>query len=158
MSTAHLSTPAAGEAADDDLVDALVQTSFITMGLLSAVGARYELSLTQMRLLGILRDRRLTMTALADYLGLDKSTMTGLVTRAEKRGLVERARSARDRRSIEVFLSAEGLAQSAVVTGEVARALEPVLAGVGAVDRGRLQALLAGILTAQPAPDLTAGS
>jgi hypothetical protein len=39
-----------------------------------------------------LRDRRLKMTALADYLGLEKSTMTGLVDRAEKRGLLERAR------------------------------------------------------------------
>lgn len=142
-------------AASDDLVDALVQTSFITTGVLSAVGAKHELSLTQMRVLGILRDRRLTMTALAEYLGLDKSTLTGLVSRAEKRGLVERAPSERDRRSVEVFLSAEGLAQAAVVTAEVADALEPVLGGVAGADRVRLQRLLTGLLAAQPTPSTT---
>ncbi|HXH36110.1 MAG TPA: MarR family transcriptional regulator [Plantibacter sp.] len=144
-------------AASDDLVDALVQTSFITTGVLSAVGAKHDLSLTQMRVLGILRDRRLTMTALAVYLGLDKSTLTGLVSRAEKRGLVERAPSERDRRSVEVFLSAEGLAQAAAATAEVADALEPVLGGVTGPDRIRLQSLLVGLLTAQPSPS-TAGS
>jgi hypothetical protein len=46
--------------------------------------------------LAILRDRRLRMTALADYLGLERSTMTGLVDRAEKRGLLERAPNASD--------------------------------------------------------------
>lgn len=144
-------------AASNELVDALVQTSFITTGVLSAVGAKHELSLTQMRVLGILRDRRLTMTALSEYLGLDKSTLTGLVSRAEKRGLVERAPSERDRRSVEVFLSSEGLAQAAVVTAEVADALEPVLGGVAGADRTRLQSLLAALLAAQPTPS-AAGS
>lgn len=145
MSTGH-------EGPSNALVDALVQTSFITMGVLSAIGAKHELSLTQMRVFGILRDRRLTMTALADYLGLDKSTMTGLVSRAEKRGLVERAPSERDRRSVEVFLSADGLAQAAAVSTEVATALEAVLAGVADADRKRLEGLLAGLLAAQPSP------
>lgn len=144
----------AGQAGpSSDLVDALVQTSFITTGVLSAIGAKHELSLTQMRVFGILRDRRLTMTALADYLGLDKSTMTGLVSRAEKRGLVERAPSVRDRRSVEVFLSPDGLAQAATVAAEVATALESVLAGVADADRERLEGLLSGLLAAQPSPE-----
>lgn len=146
-------TDAGQTSPSSDLVDALVQTSFITMGVLSAIGAKRELSLTQMRVFGILRDRRLTMTALADYLGLDKSTMTGLVSRAEKRGLLERAPSERDRRSVEVFLSADGLAQAATVTAEVATALESVLAGVADADRERLEGLLAGLLAAQPSPE-----
>ena len=75
----------------DGLVDALVQAAFVTMAVLNKVGADNDLSLTQLRVLAILRDRRLRMTALADYLGLEKSTMTGLVDRAEKRGLLERA-------------------------------------------------------------------
>ncbi len=62
-----------------DLVDVIVQTSFVTMAVLNRVAAEHDLSLTQLRVLAILRDRRLRMTELARYLGLDKSTMTGLV-------------------------------------------------------------------------------
>ncbi len=38
--------------AHDGLVDALVQASFVTMAVLSKVGAEYDLSLTQLRVLG----------------------------------------------------------------------------------------------------------
>src|ERR1700679_1570676 len=93
----------------DGLIDALVQTSFITMSALSKLAADNDLSLTQLRVLGILRDRRLRMTALADFLGLDKSTMTGLVARAEGRGLLERARNPDDGRAVDVFLSVSGV-------------------------------------------------
>ena len=79
--------PARGRARKD-LIDALVQASFATMAVLNKIGAEHDLSLTQLRVLAILRDRRLKMSELADYLGLDKSTMTGLVDRAEKRGLL----------------------------------------------------------------------
>lgn len=41
------------------------------MAVLTKVAADNELSLTQLRVLAILRDRRLRMTALAGYLGLE---------------------------------------------------------------------------------------
>ncbi|GHF33280.1 hypothetical protein FHX82_005262 [Amycolatopsis bartoniae] len=50
------------------------------------VAAEHELSVVQLRLLGVLRDRRPGMLELGAHLGLDKSSMTGLVSRAEKRG------------------------------------------------------------------------
>jgi DNA-binding CsgD family transcriptional regulator len=83
-----------GELAADEgeLVDALVRSSFAVMAVLSRIGAEHDLSLTQLRMLGILRDRRVTMSELADHLGLDKSTISGLVSRAEKRRLIERTR------------------------------------------------------------------
>ncbi len=37
------------------LIDALVQTSIVTMAVLSKIGAEHDLSLTQLRVLGILR-------------------------------------------------------------------------------------------------------
>src|SRR5580704_9923120 len=92
----------------DGLVDALVQAAFATMAVLNKVAADNDLSLTQLRVLAILRDRRVAMTALADYLGLEKSTMSGLVERAEKRGLLERAPGASDRRVVEVFVTSRG--------------------------------------------------
>ena len=98
----------AGEA-DADLVDALVQNAFAITAVLSRLGAANDLSLTQLRVLQILRDRRLRMATLADHLGLDRSSLTGLVDRGEKRGLFRRAPSPTDGRAVEVFLTPAGL-------------------------------------------------
>src|SRR5262245_18594032 len=95
--------PSKTPASANELVDALAQAAFVTMAVLNTLAAENDLSLTQLRVCGILRDRRLRMAGLAGYLGLEKSTMTGLVDRAEKRGLLARAPSPEDGRAIEVF-------------------------------------------------------
>jgi DNA-binding MarR family transcriptional regulator len=89
-------------------VDALVQLSFLIQRVLSAAGAEHELSVIQLRLLGVLRDRHAGMLELGHHLGLDKSSMTGLVSRAEKRGLVQRAPSPHDGRAVLVSLTPLG--------------------------------------------------
>ncbi|GAA4666382.1 MarR family winged helix-turn-helix transcriptional regulator [Amycolatopsis dongchuanensis] len=132
----------------DDVVDMLVQTAFATMAVLNRVAAEHDLSLTQLRVLGILRDRRLRMSVLADYLGLDKSTMTGLVQRAAKRGLLARAPSPGDGRAVEVFLTPDGVALAQSGRDQVARALAPLTAALPPADRRRLQGLLARMLDA----------
>jgi DNA-binding MarR family transcriptional regulator len=126
----------------DGLVDALVQAAFATMAVLNKVGAENDLSLTQLRVLAILRDRRLRMTALADYLGLEKSTMTGLVDRAGKRGLLERAPSRTDGRAVDVFLSPDGAELAERLYAEVGRSLSAMTNELIPADQGRLQALL----------------
>jgi DNA-binding MarR family transcriptional regulator len=140
MADTHQAGP--GLVEQDGMVDALVQASFLTMAVLSKAGAEEDLSLTQLRVLGILRDRRLRMTALADYLGLEKSTLSGLIDRAEKRGLVERAPSAADRRAVEVFLSKAGTELGARLYQQVRQALAPMLSGLAPGEQARLQALL----------------
>jgi hypothetical protein len=64
--------------------------------------AEHDLSIIQTRLLGVPRDRKPTMNELAWFLGLDKSSVTGLVDRAERRGLVARVPSTTDRRAVLV--------------------------------------------------------
>ena len=78
-------------ASDEGLADALVTTAFVTMAVINKIGAENDLSLSLIRVLGILWDRRPRMAELADYLGVEKQTMSGLITLAEKRGLVARA-------------------------------------------------------------------
>jgi DNA-binding MarR family transcriptional regulator len=126
----------------DGLVDALVQAAFATMAVLNKVGADNDLSLTQLRVLAILRDRRLRMTALADYLGLEKSTMTGLVDRAEKKGLLERAPNSSDGRAVDVFLSPEGAELAERLYTHVGRSLSPMTSELVPAEQRRLQALL----------------
>jgi DNA-binding MarR family transcriptional regulator len=104
---APASAPPSGEA-DLGLVDALAQLSFAVQGALTRVAAAHDASIIQTRLLGILRDRHPTITELAAFLQLDKSSVTGLVDRAEERGLVQRVASVHDRRSVQVTITAAG--------------------------------------------------
>ena len=61
------------------LIDTLMTTSFVTMAIINRIGAEHDLSLSLIRVLGILWDRRPRMTELAEYLGLEKQTMSGLI-------------------------------------------------------------------------------
>lgn len=127
---------------DDGLTDALVQVAFATMAVLNKAASDNDLSLTQLRVLGILRDRRMRMTALAGYLGLEKSTLSGLVDRAEQRGLLRRAPSAGDRRAVDVFTTERGAGAAARVHAGIRDALIPLTGALTAPERRRLQALI----------------
>ncbi|MET8332411.1 MarR family transcriptional regulator [Streptosporangium canum] len=130
----------------DALVDALVRSTFQVVGVLTRIGAERDLSLTQLRVLGILRDRRPRMTELATFLGLDKSTLSGLIDRAERRGLVARGKNPQDRRVVDVFLTPAGLELAEQVYGEVRRALAPETTRLNPQDRDQLVQLLHAVL------------
>jgi DNA-binding MarR family transcriptional regulator len=136
------------DAPDDALVDALVQTSFVVTGVLTRVAAERDLSLTQLRMLGVLRDRRPRMAQLAALLGLDKSTISGLIERAERRGLVRRVPSADDARAVEVEATADGLALARDGAEQVGRALQPLLSAVDGAGRAALTRELERMLSA----------
>lgn len=154
------SRPAAStrEGDQDGLMDALARAAFATMAVLNKVGAENDLSLTQLRVLAILRDRRLGMTALADHLGLEKSTMTGLIDRAEKRGLLARASSTADGRAVEVFLSPEGTALAARLSADVRRSLSPMTSHLAPIEQRQLRALLERLLGVRENPSGLPGS
>ncbi|MFE6767122.1 MarR family winged helix-turn-helix transcriptional regulator [Streptomyces sp. NPDC057689] len=92
----------------DALLDGLVRSAFQIMGVLTRIGAEHDLSLTQLRVLGIVRDRQPRMSDLAAFLGLDKSTLSGLIARAERRGLLARGTSPEDKRAVVVSITDEG--------------------------------------------------
>jgi MarR family transcriptional regulator, lower aerobic nicotinate degradation pathway regulator len=124
------------------LTDVLVQATFMTMAVLSGVAADNDLSLTQLRVLAILRDRRVRMSALAAYLGLDRSTMSGLVERAEKRGLLARAPDPSDGRAVDVLLTPGGAELADALYTRIEQELAPATGRLAAAERRRLQTLL----------------
>jgi DNA-binding MarR family transcriptional regulator len=134
----------------ETLVDALAQCAFVVTGALTKLGAEHDLSLTQLRVLGILRDRKLKMSELADFLGLERSTMSGLVERAERRGLVERGRNPLDSRAVDVSMTAAGLVLAERVSTDLKLALAPVTARLAAEERQLLDRLLHRMLGRQP--------
>ena len=136
--------PAAEQAAasQQELVDALVMTSFATMAVLNRIAAEHDLSLTQLRVLAILRDRRVKMSELTNFLGLDKSTVSGLVDRAEKRGLLQRAPNPRDGRGVDVFLAPSGARLAERGVAQAAQSLSPMTSALTPAEGRRLVTLL----------------
>jgi len=129
-------------------VDGLAQLSFVVLGALERRAAQHDVSIVQTRLLGVLRDRRPTMQELAKLLGLDKSSVSGLVDRAERRGLVARIPSAADRRSVLVGLTDQGRQLATSVGARFEADVLALLAVLPAADRARLSGLVSDLLVA----------
>jgi DNA-binding MarR family transcriptional regulator len=135
------------------VVDELAQLSFAVMERLGKVADAHEVSIVVLRLLGILRDREPGMVELSFYLKLDKSSVTGLVDRAERRGLVQRKGREDDRRAVHVSLTPAGRKLAAVIEKEAAREMDLLGSGLTATERTQLVKLATKILGARTPPD-----
>jgi MarR family transcriptional regulator, lower aerobic nicotinate degradation pathway regulator len=140
------SQPSLPDAEGLDVVDGLVQLSFQVQAVLSRMGAEHDLSVTQVRLLGILRDRDAEMLQLAAHLGLDKSSVTGLVSRAERRDLVRRVPSPRDGRAVLVTLTPQGRELTRDAGERIRDRIAALTAGLTEAERDTLAALATRIL------------
>ena len=92
----------------------------------------------------MLRDRKPTMNDLARLLGLDKSSVTGLVDRAERRGLVMRVPSITDRRVVLVSLTDDGRALVSQAAACFEADVLTMLERLPSRDRDALSRLVAG--------------
>jgi MarR family transcriptional regulator, lower aerobic nicotinate degradation pathway regulator len=131
--------------------DGLAQLSFLVHGILERRAREHDLSMIQVRLLGVLRDRTPTMNELARYLDLDKSSVTGLVDRAQRRGLVVRAPSTTDRRAVLVSLTGHGRSLAADGTARFEADVSLLLQRLPPADRDALSRLISRLLVAQAA-------
>jgi DNA-binding MarR family transcriptional regulator len=136
---------------DLGIVDSLVQLSFLIQEILGRAAGRNDMSVTQLRLLGVLRDREPGMQELARYLGLDKSSVTGLVDRAERRGLVVRVPSITDRRAVRVRLSNDGRSLVSDVASRFEAEVSTLLEHLPQSDRQALAGLISRLLVAHAA-------
>jgi DNA-binding MarR family transcriptional regulator len=127
---------------DTQVIDALVQTSFAVVAVLSQVAAGHDLSLTQLRVLAILQDHRPKISELAQHLGLDRSSVSGLVERGVQRGLLRREESAEDARAVQVRLTRDGHRLAKVLVAEVSDLLAPTIGRLKPVEQQRLSSLL----------------
>jgi len=134
-----------------DPVDGLAQLSFVITGMLERRAAEHELSIPATRLLGVLRDREPTMQELARLLDLDKSSVTGLVDRAERRGLVARAPSPADGRATLVRLTDAGRALVSGAAELFAADVAALLGQLAPQDRATLSQLVSRLLVAHAA-------
>ena len=127
-------------------MDALVQLSMVVHAVLARVAAGSDLSMLQVRLLGVLRDREPSMAQLARLLDQDKSSTTGLIDRAERRGLVRRIEVPEDGRSFRVVLTEQGRNLTVVLGAEVGRQIGAITEGLSDSNRNRLSLLASQIV------------
>ena len=143
------SPPGSRRAPDLGVTDALVQLSFLVQQALAESAQAHDVPVQQARLLGVLRDREPGMAGLAALLELDKSSTTGLVDRAERKGLLERRIVAEDRRAVRVVLADKGRLLAAEIGTEVERRLHALVDGLSETNRKRLSQLATQVVFAE---------
>jgi DNA-binding MarR family transcriptional regulator len=131
---------------DLGIVDGLVQLSTLVQAVLADVAGTFGLSVLQARLVGVLRDREPTMAQLGRLLDLDKSSTTGLIDRATRRGLVGRAQVPEDGRSFRVVLTSDGHDLARKLTAEVTAQVAALTDGLSDNNRHRLSLLATSIV------------
>lgn len=109
----------------------------------ASYGKRFALNLTEWRILLTVADRPgITASALSDFTGLDKMTVSRVVRALESRGLMDRLDSAEDRRRRHLQLTDEGWAVYQHIA-KAARAREAQIYGIlSAAEHEQLHRLL----------------
>ncbi|MFF8607022.1 MarR family winged helix-turn-helix transcriptional regulator [Streptomyces sp. NPDC015346] len=134
------------------VVAALVRSSFLVNAVYAESGRAYGLTPQQGQLLCVLLSQPYGMSELGAVLGLAKSSLTGLVDRTSRRGLVRREPDPEDRRAVRVALTEEGARVAAEFYAETCRRVERLPAGLGEADRDTLAELLARVVTDNKVP------
>lgn len=134
------------------VVTGLVRTSFLVNAVYAQSSREHGLTPQQGQLLCVLMARPYGMGELGTVLGLAKSSITGLVDRSERNGLVRRVPDPQDTRAVQVALTAHGRKVAEGFYAETCRRIERLPVGFAAEDRHALAELLGRIVTANEVP------
>lgn len=93
-------------------------------------------------LLGVHQNPGISQTELVGLTGIDRSTLTEILRRLGRRGLVRRERQAEDRRTNALHLTARGRGAMETAIDAVERAQQRILAPVPAAERKAAMQLL----------------
>jgi DNA-binding MarR family transcriptional regulator len=133
------------EAMQLDEAAGLVQLARLVQGAFASIADRHHLTPVQARLLCVLAQGPRGMTDLARCCGVEKAALTGLVDRAERRGLAERAPVPGDRRALRVTLTDAGRQAAAAFHAEVTVELRQLLSPLAPQDRQQFRTAMAKI-------------
>lgn len=134
------------------VITALVRSAFLVNAVYAEAGREYGITPQQGQLLCVLMGRPYTMGELSTTLGLAKSSLTGLVDRTERNGLVERGPDPRDTRSVRVTLTRKGSDLAAEFYAETCRRVERLPAGLTDAERDTLACLLGRVVRDNDVP------
>lgn len=136
---------------DSGSVSGLVRLSFLVQALYAEAGRECGLTTPQAQLLCVLQDGPHGMAALSSVVRLERSSLTGLVDRAEQRGLVERRPDPADRRAVKVALTPAGRRAVDRFHSQVTERLCSTLSGLSETERDRFARTLTKLTADVPA-------
>jgi DNA-binding MarR family transcriptional regulator len=122
---------------------ALVRTAFLVDTVYADAVRQFDLTVQQAQLLCVIIARPFGMFELAKTLGLAKSSISGLVDRCEKRGLVRREADPGDGRAFRVALTEKGAQLAEEFHDETTKRVADLPLGLSAAE----QQVLVGLLT-----------
>lgn len=134
------------------VVAALVRSSFLVDAVYAESGREHGLTPQQGQLLCVLMAQPYGMSELGAMLGLAKSSLTGLVDRSERNGLVRREPDTNDARAVRVALTPRGSRLAEQFYAETCRRIEQLADGLGAAERDTLAELLGSIVRDNEVP------
>ena len=133
-------------------VAALVRSTFLVNAVYVDSAREYGLTQQQGQLLCVLMAQPYGMSELGAMLGLAKSSLTGLVDRTERNGLVQRKPDLQDSRAVRVALTRHGAKLADEFYTETCRRIEELTSGFAPAERDTLAALLGRVVADNKVP------
>ena len=134
------------------VVAGLVRASFLVNSVYAESGRKYGLTPQQGQLLCVLMARPYGMSELGATLRLAKSSLTGLVDRTERNGLVRREADPRDSRAVRVAHTPQGAKLAREFYDETSRRIEALSATLGPPELDTLAGLLSRVVLDNEVP------
>ena len=138
-------------AEDLDAADGLIRLCRLVQGINARISDRHDLTPVQAKLICVLAFGPRGMAELAQCFGVEKATLTGLVDRAEQRGLVERSPVPGDRRALHVTLTDAGRLAATAFHAEATEELNYLLSSLPSPDREHFRRSMAKIIAGRQA-------
>lgn len=142
----------APEAQGLDLIAGLIRSAALVQDILAAASAEHGLTSQQSQLMCVVGEEPSSMMRLGELMRISKSSVTGLVQRAEQSGLVQRAPDPGDGRSTLTMLTEKGRRANAAFRGTVGQRLETIVETLPTEERSSLTAALSRIVVTHHAP------
>ena len=136
---------------DADVASGLLQLTTLVQAIYACVSERHDLTPVQARLLCVLLDGPRGMAELAHCFGVEKAALTGLMDRAERRGLAQRSAVPGDRRALQATLTDAGRQAAAAFHAEVGAELSRLVAPLAPADREHFGGVLGEIVAGRGA-------
>jgi DNA-binding MarR family transcriptional regulator len=134
------------------VVAGLVRSAFLVNAVYAESGREHGVTPQQGQLLCVLMPQPYGMGELGAMLGLAKSSLTGLVDRSERNGLVRREPDPNDQRAVRVALTPMGSRLADRFYAETCRRVEQLSAGLSEAERETLGGLLGRIVLDNKVP------
>ena len=132
----------------------LAQLSVLVSAAVGDIAERNGLTPMQARMLGVLRRGPLRMAQLGQQLGVEKAALTGLVDRAESRGLLNRQAVPGDRRSIQIVITESGTEAAQTFYDQLAEELDEMIDALPSRQRAAYRSSTARIVAARASRSL----